>query len=215
MIDMEDIRAIFEDKSTHIALATILKLELAQDRSCLKAKVSVLPEQGEMIARMTWDSVGPDSGIFQFPSVGDLVLIEFADKDPDQCFVTRRLTSREDKIPLQAVGGDLAMIALKDKKVWITSNNKIFLSKGIGEPAEPLVLGNQMKTLVSFILQTLATLTEKVMNHRHMGNLGYPTMPPVTATEFLEIQQAFTEKKASPVDDGKILSDLAFTEKGS
>lgn len=214
-LDLEGLKAIFADKRQHIAIASILKIELASDRSHLKCLVSIFPEQRQMIAKMTWESAGPNSGIFQFPAPNDIVLVAFADGDENQLFVIRRLTSKEDKIPMQAVGGDTSMISLTGKRVWITSDNKIYFSKGTGEPTEPLVLGNVLKTLLSFILQTLAALCEKVSMHTHPGNLGYPTGAPNEAADFITIQNQFNEKKSDPVDNSGILSNFVFTEKGS
>lgn len=214
-MDLESLREIFADKKQHIAIASIVRIELAEDRSCLRCIVSVMPEQRELVAKLSWESVGPDSGIFVFPSPGDMVLVAFVDGDADEIFIIRRLTSKTDKIPLQAVDGDTTVIALGGKRVWITSDSKIFISKGKDEPTEPLVLGNTLRTLLAFILTMLASLCEKIASHRHLGNIGFPTSLPLEAADFITIKTQFEEKKSDPVDNKKILSDIAFTEKGS
>lgn len=214
-LDLEALKEIFKDKRSHIAIASIIKISLASDRSHLKCLVKVFPEQREMVATMTWESVGPSSGIFHFPAPNDMVIIAFADGDENQCFVIKRLTSKVDKIPLQAVGGDTAMVAVAGKKIWITSDQKIYLSKGTGAPAEPLVLGTQLQTLLAAILEKLAELSTEASNHTHIGNLGYPTDVPMQQSAFTGLGEFFTGKKSDPVDNGGILSDLAFTEKGS
>lgn len=213
-IDLEGLKKIFEDKRQHIAIATISKIVLAEDKSHLKCLVSVFPEQRELIARMTWESVGPDSGIFAFPVPGDLVLVAFADGDENQLFVIKRLTSKVDKIPVQAVTGDTAIVALAEKNVWITGK-KTYISGGAAVPTEPLVLGNELKTLLSALIEKVADLSDKVGKHTHAGNLGFPTSPPNQAADFATLKSFFTEKKSDPVDSGKILSDISFTEKGS
>lgn len=213
-MDLESLREILKDNRQHIAIASIVRIELADDRSCLRCLVNVFPEQRELVAKMTWDSVGPNSGIFSFPVPGDMVLVAFADGDSNDLFVIKRLTSKTDKIPIQAVEGDTTVIALNGRRIWITSDQKIFISKGTNEPTEPLVLGNQLKTLLSVVLEKLSELSLKTSTHTHIGNLGYPTTPPNEAADFAQLQSFFTEKKADPVDNGAILSNIAFTEKG-
>jgi len=199
-IDLEVFREIFKDNRTHIAIGRISEVEMAKDRSVVRVKVVIFPENVEIIARMSWEQVGPGSGIFGFPVVNDLVLVAFADGDIDQAFVIKRLTSKEDKVPLQAVSGHSVMKALDGKKVFITSDTKICLSKGDAEPTQPIVLGNVLK-------EALSSLIEEIIGHTHIGNLGYPTGTPIQAG-------AFSSIKSSPVDDSAMLSDIAFTEKG-
>jgi hypothetical protein len=212
---LEDLRKVFEDRRQHIALAKITSLSLADDRSFLKCTVMVFPEMREIVARMSWDSVGDGSGLFSFPSVNDMVLIAFADGEVDHCYVIRRLTSKEDKIPLQAVDGSTALIALSGKKMWVTSDTRINLSKGSDTPTENLVLGQVLKDLLSDLIQKVSDLADEVSSHTHAGNLGYPTSPPTNPAPYLTIKSDLDGLKASPVDDSLILSDIAFTEKGN
>lgn len=214
-MDLEKLREIFRDPREWIGMAKITKVSASEDRSVLRCLVEVMPEKRPAVARMSWDFVGPNSGIMAFPAVGDLVLIAFVDGQPDQCFVVRRLTSKEDKIPLRAMDGDLVLKSLAGKNSWLTSDAKILLSHGDDEPTQNLVLGQELKTLLSEVLSKLADLSLKLSTHTHSGNLGYPTSPPTQAADFIELQQEFNAKKSSPVDDQKILSDFAFTEKGS
>jgi hypothetical protein len=121
-------------------------------------------------------------------------------KDPDSAFVLKRLTSKEDQIPLQAMDGSTVIKSINGKKNHILSNTAIFLGRGgSADPTEPLVLGNVFTTAYSHDLQQTAI-------HKHIGNLGYFTAVPDNAQEFLDL-------KASPVDDKAILSDLSKTEK--
>jgi hypothetical protein len=171
--------------------------------------------------------VGPSAGLVVFPAVGDLVLVAYADGEFDQAFVIRRLSSAEDKLPQQAIAGDTVAVALAGKKVWVSSNTRINLSKSATQPTENLVLGQQLKTLLSAMLgeladlaQQVADLADGVSSHTHSGNLGFPTSPPTVTTAFdgasagaSEIKGALDNLKSSPVEDDGILSDLAFTEK--
>lgn len=213
-MDLEALREIFSDKRQHIAIAEIVKLELASDRSCLRCEVSVFPEQRKLIAKMSWDSVGPNSGIFAFPVPGDMVIVAFAEGDENDLYVLRRLTSKTDKIPLQAVEGDTAIVALSGRNVWITSDKKIFISAGTDQPTEPLVLGNQLVELLAAVLEKIGELAEQTSSHTHPGNLGYPTGAPYSQAALVALKDFFDGKKASPVEDKKILSEIAFTEKG-
>lgn len=228
-VDLEMFKEVFKDKRSHIAVAKIKQLSVASDRSFLKCLVSIFPDQREVVARMAWAMTAPDSGIVEFPAVNDLVLVAFADGENDYCFVVGRLSSKEDKLPLRAVEGHLVLKSKSGKKIWVTSNSKILLSKGDSEPTENLVLGQQLKTLLSYVLAQLADQADKlkqlstdISSHQHIGNLGYPVSTPLNAaaftaaaTQFDTKKSNFEAKKSSPVDDQIILSNLAFTEKGS
>lgn len=197
--DLESFREVFADRRVHIAIGQIKKLMLATDRSVLRVLVSILPEEREIVARMSWAVVGEESGFFQFPRPDDLVIVGMAE-DEEHSFVLLRLTTKEDKIPLRAADGHMVAKALTGKELWLTSDTKINLSKGDDAPTENLVLGQVFKSMMSDLIQLIA-------DHTHVGNLGYATSPPQTATDFLAI-------KADPVDNGGVLSDIAFTEKG-
>lgn len=212
--DLALLKEMLKDDSRHIAVGIIKSIDLAADRSFLKCLVRILPENIEYVARMTWDSIGSGSGSMTFPNPNDVVLVAFADGDEDSCYVIKRLSTKEDKIPVQATTGDSVIVSKDGKRTWIVSDTKIYLAKGESEPTEPLVLGNVLKTLLSDILAELADLSEKLSQHKHLGNLGYPTSAPDLSAAFLAKQSAFLEMKSSPVDDSEILSDISFTEKG-
>ena len=196
--DLQQLKEIFRDDRLHMALAVVKSLDFSADRSVLRCMVQMLPEGINMVARMSWDAVGPDAGMFQFPSANDLVLISFANGHEDECYIIRRLTSKEDKIPVQAADGHLVMRALAGKKAYVQSTLKINLSK-TGEGAEQNMMGNTFRDAYSEHLQIDS-------EHYHIGNLGYFTQPPFQAQEYLDI-------KASPVDDGLMLSDLVHLDK--
>lgn len=81
-------------------------------------------------------------------------------------------------------------------EVYLSENKMQFGSQA---SANPMMLGDVVQQLFS-------TLLELIASHNHIGNLGYPTGVPSNAAQF-------TELKASPVDDGAIISDKCFTEK--
>jgi hypothetical protein len=196
---LENLREIFSDDRLHLAIGTIKQLSVASDRSYLKAMVNILPDNINMICSLTWDAVGPEAGIFQFPSVNDLVIVGYLDGKENDAFIIRRCTSAEDKIPLQAVNGHLVLKTLAGKKAFISSNTEVNLVRGNDPGNERLVLGDTFKTAYSQHLAIDAA-------HTHIGNLGYPTLVPIQASQYTAI-------KTSPVDDDLMLSDLSKTEK--
>lgn len=205
-----ELRTIFKDTTLHLSLGTIKKLHVAEDRSFLKCTVEVFPDQRQVIARMTWQSVGPETGFYEFPSAGDLVLIGFTDNE-DYAFIIACLSSEEDKIPKNAIDGDAVLKA--KKKLWLTSADRINLSKGDSIPSENLVLGQVFKSFMSDILSKLNTILDHVIAHQHIGNMGYLTSAPTNSVDFTNDKAGVTAKKANPIDNGAILSDVSFTEK--
>lgn len=198
-LDLESLKHIFSDKRLHIAVSEITKVMVASDRSVMRVNVKIWPELREIVARMSWDAVGSDAGFMMMPNAGDVVLVCMADGNEDDAYVFARLTSKEDKIPLNVLDGDVVAKALAGKKVWVTSDTRINLSKGDSEPAQNLVLGQIFKTMMS-------TFLESVSVHKHIGNLGYFTAPPDNAAQY-------TALKSDPVDNENVLSGIAFTEK--
>lgn len=164
---------------------------------------------------MTWDSVGPEAGMFQFPSINDLVLVALPEGNDDLAVVIKRFSSKEDKIPNTALTGDLVLRALAGKKAWLTAS-RINLSEGDDEPTEPLMLGDITQSLLSDILQLLKNLSILLSTHTHVTSApGAATSPPIEAPDFVDYSQDFDNIKSDPVDNGAILSNIAFTEKGS
>jgi hypothetical protein len=210
---IEDLKQLLKSNDVHIAIALVKKLYLAADRSYLKVMVSILPEERNIIATMTWDYVGPDAGDFAFPEMGDLVLIAQAEGDVDQAYVIKRLTSRTDKIPQIASNGDKVTKVLAGKKYWNISDTRINLARGEAEPTENLVLGQVFKTFASSLLSVLKDHAQNDADHTYVGNLGYPTQVPINQADYLTRKTDYDGLKNSPIDDSAILSDLTFTEK--
>jgi len=198
-IGFEDLKHIFADDRLLLTLALVKQIEVPADRSVLMVKFLTVPDGLMMIGKMSWSAAGPDAGMFQFPSVDDLVIVGYLEGKENEAYVLARCTSKVDKIPLQAVSGHLVMRSLAGKKSWVTSDTNVLLTRGDAEPTERLVLGDTFKTAYSTDLQQTSI-------HKHIGNLGYLTMVPDNAAQF-------TALKSSPVDDALMLSDLSKTEK--
>lgn len=211
--DLEGLREIFRDRRTHTAIGKIAKLEMAGDGSALWATCTILSQGRDVVARVAWSACSSGGGSFSLPVVADLVLLVFAEGDDDQVYVTHRLSSKEDFIPEQARAGHAVTRAHTGKELHLQSDTKVALGRPDAEPAEPLVLGTQLQLLLIDILAELAALSETLSLHKHVGNLGAPTSPPMEAPDFVANQIAFEGFSSSPVEDGEILSDISFTEK--
>jgi len=214
--DLETLKEIFDKDRVYITIAKITKLALAPDNSVWRALVSIFPDQREAAVDFTWDQVGPKVGIYGPATVGDLVLVAFADGDEDQGFIIRRLSSKEDKIPKQAGEGHNFIKSLPGKKTYIGSDTKTIIG-ALGEGADPIenqVLGQQLKTLLTDILAELQGQAQTLSTHTHIGNVGAPTSAPIESQDFVDHGTVFNDKKESPVGDEVILSDIVFTEKG-
>lgn len=197
--DLEFLREVFKDDRLHIGIGTITQLGLSQDGNTLRAQVNLLPENREVVCVYTWDDIGRIS----FPEVDDLVLVAFCDGLPDEAHVIRQLTNGEE--PISAFGrlGHMISNSRPGKKNYIGSDTKVSIGRIDVEGNENLVLGQQIKSLLSSVLDAISS-------HKHVyDDAGTPseTQPPDNAS-------AFTSAKAT-VDSGSILSDIAFTEKGS
>jgi hypothetical protein len=80
--------------------------------------------------------------------------------------------------------------------IYLSQSKLQFGSKA---SAENMVLGQVFKKLMHDLLKELQL-------EQHIGNLGYLTSVPQNADKYAALQ-------TSPVDDGLVLSDKAFTEK--
>lgn len=214
--DLQELRELLDTKKRFIALGQIKQLGLADDRSVWRALVSVFPDNEEVICRMTWQQVGPETGIYGPAEVGDIVCVAFADSEPDQGIVLARLSSKTDKIPLKASEGHTYIKALPDKNLYLCSENKIYLSKTT-DVTENLVLGQVFKTMMSDFMDQVIAYIDSYKQHTHVGNLGYDTTPPSPSfiTEANNIKSEVESIQSDPLNNENVLSDLSFTEKGN
>jgi hypothetical protein len=217
-IDIEFLREAFKDRRTHIALGTISQLSVAEDKSYIKAVVQLFPEKREIVSRMTWETVGSESGFFQIPKVADLVLVAFADGDFDMAFVIRRLTSYSDLIPANAILGDIVMKAEPGKTAWITGT-KINLSGTDQAPTEPLVLGQVLIQAMTDLYSKLDSILQKIISGP-IGVSGAPGNPaptfPALAADLTAIKSQLESDKSKYLTDNStnIVSQIAYTERG-
>ena len=222
-----DIANLLKDPQNSLSVGQVVELDFAEDRSVLRALVSLWPDNQQIVARVTWDSVGPDAGFFQFPQPEDLVLVGLPEKDEDSAVILRRFSSKIDTIPATAQDGSTVLRSLADKKLWLTSPLRINLSRGDSQPTENLVIGQKFKTTYISHLTKLTTLVEKLITqretdsiHNHIGIFGVPVNEPIQKSTMLAekaeletIKSEIETLKADDVESEDILSDVSFTEK--
>lgn len=195
-IDLEMFRQAMKDNSLHTSFATVISVNITPDRSAMKATVQLLPTLYEARVFVGAEYVAPGVGVYYPLRQNDLVVVAFPQADRDKGIVIKRLSSKEDTIP-QEFNNDKIVIKCMGSEEFVVVGDNIKL----GSPAasENLVLGQVLKSLLSSTYQEIAV-------HKHIGNLGYFTAPPDNTAFFLT-------KKASPIEDEGILSDIAKTEK--
>jgi len=213
---LNELKELLKDESVHFEVARVQRLGFAKDRSVLRVACLVVPDNYEVIARVTWDGVGDGNGIFHPINPNDLVLIAFASGSEDNAFVIRRLTDKEDILPEMLVEGHTVVRSVPGKKLYMGGDKTLVQKVGsLTDPTENVVLGQVLKQLLSDILAELALLSQNIIEHTHIGNLGFETTTPINDSDFSDNKVVFESKKASPVDDELILSDIFFTEKGN
>jgi hypothetical protein len=232
-LDLEGLREIFKDQRTHGAVAKVVKLGLSSDRSILRAQCHVLSQERDVIVTVCWDACGPNAGSFQFPQVDDLVILQFLEGDDEQIYLTKRLSTNIDKIPIQATEDHMIHRALSGKNLWLASDTKILI--GLGgeedpEPDEPLVLGNVLQQLlidtftqVELLSAKVAELAEQVSElasatashtHGYVDNTGSPPVPtpsttdPTTSGPFDDVASAVDTIKSDVEGVGTDLAEL-------
>lgn len=232
-LDLESMRAIFSDKRTHLAVAIVEQVEILDDLSGCRVQLKTMPEELEMVATMTWAYCSQGGGVFAPVTPKDLVLCAFL--GPDEVLVISRISSLEDKVPVELKDGTTVIASLpgkklllksdteakviSDKNVIIGGKEKVYVGKG-GEtlPTEPMVLGTQALAYLTIIATAIESLLDKLAT----GPLvlcGAPGTPGVTdvalkaALEGIKTQFGTDKEKYLTTADTNIISKTAFTER--
>lgn len=217
-VGLEELREALSDQKLWLALGLVKKIAMLGDRSALRLQVSILPEEREIVATMTWDVAGPESGIYDLPALNDLVLVAFADADKESAFVIRRLSSKTDLIPLKALGGDLVVQAKAAKNAYVVGK-KVYIAKKNNVPTEPLVLGNVMLSCLTDLCTQITALCDAVIT----GPVAISSAPgapapvhPTLGAAALGVKVAIAALKSTYVTTPgtNIASQLGFTERG-
>lgn len=205
---LQELKEIMIDDSFKISLALVERVHIAEDLTSLRVECLTMPDSYSIIAEVGSDAIG--GGSITLPNKDDLVLIAFTDED-QKAVIIKRLYSNDDKLPKQAVTGDTVLESLVTKKLWLSSKNRINLSKDDVEPTENLVLGQIFKAFASDLLTIQSTQLQSNSEHAHVGNLGAIVTPNDKATDDLTAKADIDQLKASPIDNSEILSDLSYT----
>ena len=226
MKGFEDFKSFLVDRRDHIVLGKVVRVTPARDKSALYVLVSAWPDEREILATMTWPSVGMERGDIDFPNQDDMVLIAFADGDDDQAFIIKTINSAQDKLPDLAMDGDKVSISKKGKKYYIGSDELVSISRGENEATERLVLGEVFKSLYSNHLSQMASLLDQISSlltafesHTHqvtaVGSPTEATMESVSSvnSQVNTIKSTIEGIKNNMIDNGKFLSDLVKVEK--
>ena len=215
--NLEELKDILKDQQeVHIEIGRVLKVGKSADRSVYRVQCQVIPDNFEVIARVTWSSVGDGEGVFHPIKEGDIVLLAFSGGG-ENAFVIKMLSSKTDFYPEMLDEGHSIFRALPDGKLYLGSQIKTLVQKigSLNDPTENVVLGQVLKSLLSAMLAELALQAQNIIEHTHTGNAGFQTSPPLNASDFSDNKTEFEALQASPVDDELMLSDIFFTEKGS
>ena len=97
-------------------------------------------------------------------------------------------------------------------------DGKTYVGRAGETPAEPVLLGETVKEYLTGIHEKLAAVLDILIAGDHVltTGAGSPTAPnPAKATELTQLKADFEQLKADNLDNGAVLSDLFFTEKGS
>lgn len=216
-IDLEELRAILGNDKITIAKAIVINVIVEADMSCARAKCRTIPGEKEAVAIVTFPSSSKGSGDFNLPVPDDLVLLAFA--DPQEAYVLGFVPNEDDLIPAQAAAGDRFVKSQAGKKLWLSSDTRINIGKGIAlsPPTEPLVLGNILVTLLTDMLTTVDSALNYILTGPiGIGNLG-ASVPsdPALVTNLTTLRSSLASYKSSLVTTSatNILSQTAFTER--
>jgi hypothetical protein len=225
--DLESLREIMKDRRVWVSLGKITKIEYASNKSSIRVKVLLFPDNHEIVAKVGAMSVAPDAGDYGPISVNDMALIAIPEGLEDYAHVVCRLPSNEDTIPQQAIDGDTISKSKSGKRniLWgqtkaqVIGGDRINLAKTDSDVLEPLILGLVMQQAYENALLRLSTLIDKMMaGPMTIGNL--PGLECPTHPQFILDLQAIkddidADKELYSTDqDTNFLSQLSFTERG-
>jgi hypothetical protein len=204
-IDIQRISAAVErpgiDPRVWCSLAIVTDFHVDPEVGPL-ADIELIPDETPHTARLGTVYSGSGFGFYAPVAVDDEVLVVAPSGHPDNGLViVARMHSASDPPPEQAEANPqdvlLHVKADNDLRLVVTGEGTVRI--GSPDAAEPLVLGTQLKNLLSTVLGALTT-------HTHSTGVGPsgPPLPPELAT--------FNTEKGK-VDAGDLNSDVAFTTK--
>lgn len=213
MNELELLRQMMKDQRLHFGVGTIAGIALSGDQSILRVLVTLLPENRQIVAEMSF----ADVSVVTFPEIDDLVGVAFADGDQDEAWVLKIFNTSEEPIPQFAQGGDTVVYPRPGKKLYLGSSTKVGIGRPNIDPTEPLVLGSVLQTYLNAIVTRLDAILDAIED-----NPPLTTAPgdPVDTTELVAalelVRTGIKTDKITYLDTAgsNILSQIAFTERG-
>lgn len=217
-IDLNDLRSALMDDRVHFDIGQVESVETSPDLSVMRCKVKTFPDQDIIICRMSWEAVGPGAGFYAEPQPGDMVLFALADGDQQQGFILKRLSSKEDTIPLRVALGHWVLQALSGAPLSLSSDEAVYIDRGALVPGtEALVLGNVLKTAQESLYDQMIDFLDKIITGPiGIGNLGnsVPTDPTLIINLTVIKTQVELDKLVYVTTAAtNWLSQIAFTER--
>lgn len=109
-------------------------------------------------------------------------------------------------------------IVNKDSQIRLFEDGKIHLSKKGSTPEEPVVLGKVTKKYLEDIHTKISAILDVLIagDFVLVTSPGNPTAPnPAKVALLTQLKADLEALKASPISDGKFISDIIFAEKGN
>lgn len=218
-MDVEFLRQALADNRTHISLAVVKKVEVLLDLSGCQVQVMTLPEKLEVIATVCWAACSQGGFLGAIPVADDLILLAYDEQG--LAHVVSRLSSSDDKVPMQAKLGHMVVKAADGKKSYL-QGDKVLIGKpditGLIDPDEPLALGNVLVDLLTYLVGQYDDLLDKLI----AGPIAMTTTPGSPAPTYPALVTALAIKKVDlalkktlylTASATNIISQTAFTER--
>lgn len=216
-MDLASLKNIFES-SRGISLVVVKRVEVTDTFDEIRALCEQLPEQNEIIARFAFPHCSQGNGFFALPRADDFAICLFPDDDTP--IIVGYLPSKDDKVPEQVGDGDAVLKA--HKKMHVAGADGVFIGKGTvgSDPAEPLVLGDVLKSYFTDIHTRLDAILQAIIT----GPVGIDTLGGSTVNVHPTLSAAIAAQKALLTTDKSkyvttastnIVSQHSFTERGA
>lgn len=137
--------------------------------------------------------------------MNDLALVAFVDGHEEECFLIKRITNDEDQIPALAQAGNMVKYARAGKKAYFGSDTKIGIARPDIDPTNPMVLGD-------ILVNGLTALINAFLNAAQVGQcaVGPVYLDPSVRSALTSFNETYLT-----TEDSNIISQIAFTERGS
>ena len=213
-MDLASLREIFKAGSP-ISLVVIKQVEITEELDEIRCLCEALPENNEIVARISFPSCSQGNGFFALPNANDFGICVFSDDDTP--IIVGFLSNSDDLIPEQVKDGDVVLKCLKKLHIAAT---KINLGKAdpSAEPDEPLPLGNVLLEYFTEIHTRLDAIIDAIVaGPVAIDSIGgqCPTNPAlITALNAEKTLLGTAKSTYVDTDSSNVVSQIAFTERG-